>query len=136
MTEELKYIKAHEDEPHKSEDYVNLLHTYLHHYISREELRYDVEYCFEKGQVIGVYLGEDLIGAAAGVYTPFFKDFHITHLAVDENHRKKGVGQELVERVVPEGVSSSVHLNVENPESRRFYEHIGYRFTHIRFRKD
>ncbi len=136
MTEELVYVDAHETEPEKMDEYVKLLYSYLHHYISEEELRGDVKYCFEKGRVVGAYEGKRLVGAVAGAYTPFFEDFHIAHLAVETSHRKMGIGLELMERVVPEGKSASVHLNVENPSIQRFYEHIGYRPTHIRFRKD
>ncbi len=136
MTEELVYVKAHEEETDKVDEYVNLLYSYLHHYISEEELRGDVEYCFNRGRVIGVYEKSRLIGAVVGVYTPFFEDFHIAHLAVEKSHRKRGIGLELMERVVPKGASVSVHLNIENPSIQRFYEHIGYRATHIRFRKD
>ncbi len=131
---EITYVEADKDE--KSDKYVELLHSYLHHYISEEELRSDVEFCLQEGRVMGAYDGDHMIGAVAGVYTPFFEDFHVAHLAVEKRYRKQGIGLELMERVVPEGYSSSVHLNVENPEIQQFYEHIGYRATHIRFRKD
>ncbi len=131
----IRYVDAHKDERDKIEDYIDLLHRHLCHYISKEELREDVIFCFDNGRALGAYKDDEIIGAVVGVYTPFFKKFHVAHLAVEPTFRRKDLGNELMERVVPEDMSPSVHLNMENPDTRRFYENIGYVKTHVRFQK-
>ncbi len=124
-----------DDEEEKIERYTELLHRYLGTYISKEELSADIRFCFHNGKAMGAYLEGELIGAVVGVYTPFFQKFHVAHLAVEQKYRRDGIGRELMERVVPEGMDVSVHLNRENPETLRFYEKIGFSKTHLRFQK-
>ncbi len=131
----IRYVNAHKDEREKIEDYIDLLYRHLCKYISIDELREDVIYCFDNGRAIGAYKDNKMIGAVVGVYTPFFKKFHVAHLAVESDLRRQGLGHELMERVVPEDTTPSVHLNMENPDTRRFYENIGYVKTHVRFQK-
>lgn len=131
----IKYVCAHLEEPEKIEEYTALLHRHLKHYISWEELFDDVEYCFKNGAAIGAYLDDELVAAVVGVYTPFFNKFHVAHLAVEVPYRNRGLGRELMERVVPDDMEPSVHLNMENPETQKFYESIGYTKTHVRFQK-
>ncbi len=132
---DVEYIEAHERELERKEDYLNLLHGYLEEFISEDALKEDLEYCFQEGRVIGAYHEERLIGAAAGVHTPFFDKFHIAHLAVEEEFQGKGIGSRLVEEVVPENASASVHLNVDNPGLEEFYEKLDFQLTHKRFKK-
>lgn len=124
-----------DDEEEKIERYTELLHRHLGTYISKEELSADIMFCFHNGKAMGAYLDGELIGAVVGVYTPFFQKFHVAHLAVEQKYRRDGIGRELMERVVPEGMDVSVHLNRENPETLRFYEKIGFSKTHLRFQK-
>ncbi len=131
----IRYVNAHKDEREKVEDYIDLLHRHLRKYISKEELREDVIYCFDNGRAIGAYEDNKMIGAVVGVYTPFFKKFHVAHLVVEPDRRRQGLGHELMERIVPPDMEPSVHLNMENPDTRRFYEKIGYVKTHVRFQK-
>ncbi len=116
-------------------EHIELLYSHLKVYISREEITGDILFCFENGRVMGAYIEDELVGAVVGVYTPFFEKFHVAHLAVLDEHRKKGIGKELMERIVPEGTDVSVHLNQENPDTMKFYERIGFNKTHLRFQK-
>ncbi len=135
MTEDIEYVEAHIHEQDKKKEYFELFYSHLHHYISKKELKEDVLYCFEKGRVLAAYNKDRMVGAVCGVRTPFFDSFHVAHLAVEEDFRGKGIGGELMDRIVPTGSNASVHLNVENEETQRFYKHIGYVSTHIRFLK-
>lgn len=138
MKEEKIEYRIFEEEgaaPEFLESYVDLLHNYLNRFISREALKEDVEYSFEKGRVIGAYHDEELIGAVAGVYTPFFDKFHIAHIAVEEDYQGMNIGTELTEKIVPEEHGATVHLNKGNPEIERFYEKIGFQPTHTRFKR-
>ncbi len=124
--------------PIKKEDIdgsVALLHQYLHEFISKEALEKDVKYCFEKGRVVAAYDKDELVGVVVGVHTPFFEKFHIGHIAVKERFQGKGVGTELTEKVMPEDVGASVHLNLDNPEVEKFYHKMGFEQTHKRFKK-
>jgi len=114
---------------------IDLLHDYLGEFISREALENDVGYCFREGKAIAAYHEEELIGVVVGVYTPFFDKFHIGHIAVKENFQGKGIGCELTDRVIPEDVGASVHLNMGNPGVEEFYEKMGFQQTHKRFKK-
>lgn len=131
----VEYVLAHEVERKKIEEYIGLLYDNLQRYISRDELAHDLYFCLEKGRIIGAYQEEELIGAAAGTYTPFFDKFHVAHLAVDLKHRRKGIGADLMDRLVPKDMDASVHLNIENPIIESFYKSIGYELTHKRFKK-
>lgn len=115
--------------------YFDLLYKYLKQFISRETLEEDVNYCFENGRVIGAYLDKSLIGAVSGVFTPFFDKFHIAHLAVEEEYQGKGIGSELVKKIIPEDKGASVHLNLDNPGLEKFYENLDFKPTHTRFKK-
>ncbi len=114
---------------------VDLLHQYLNEFISRDALEKDVEYCFDKGRVVAAYHEGELVGVVVGVQTPFFDKFHIGHIAVKERFQGKGVGTKLTEKVIPEDVGASVHLNMDNPEVEKFYEKMGFEQTHKRFKK-
>lgn len=133
----LEYIRADDNdtEKNKKEDYLVLLYKYLNEFISRETLKEDIEYCLDNGRVIGAYHEQKLIGAVVGVYTPFFDKFHIAHIAVEESYQGKGIGRRLTERVIPEDKGASVHLNTDNPEIEKFYESLGFKATHKRFKK-
>ncbi len=134
---DIKYI-LYEDEgiDEKMFDYIaNLLHRYLHDFISEEALRQDLEYCIKKGRTLTAFYEEELIGAVTGVYTPFFDKFHIAHLAVEEKFQGRGIGRELVERVIPDDISPSVHLNTENPGIEEFYKKLGFQATHLRYKR-
>lgn len=115
--------------------YLDLLHTYLSKFISREALRSDLQYCFQNGRVVGAYLESELIAAVAGVYTPFFDKFHIAHIAVVEDHQGRGIGEELTKKVIPDDTGASVHLNKGNPGIEEFYEKMGFEATHTRFKR-
>ncbi|MFO7991157.1 MAG: GNAT family N-acetyltransferase [Thermoplasmata archaeon] len=130
------YVSAHEVEKQKVEKYIDFLYDNLQRYITREEMAKDVYFCLENGRIIGAYDEDEMIGAAVGVYTPFFDKFHIAHLAVDIKHRRKGIGEDLMERIVPKDMDASVHLNIENPITESFYKSIGYELTHKRLKKE
>lgn len=132
---DFEFVEAHEAEPQKKDDYVAILHRYLDEFISKDALRKDVEFCFQQGRVIGAYRNKKLIGAVVGVYTPFFGKFHIAHLAVEKEYQDKGIGSELVESVIPEEESASVHLNEDNPGIERFYRKLDFKPTHTRFKR-
>jgi GNAT superfamily N-acetyltransferase len=114
---------------------IDLLYRYLNQFITKENLKKDVINCLEEGRVLGAYAEDKLIGAVAGVYTPFFDKFHIAHLAVEEQFRERGIGSELVHKVIPENKSATVHLNIENPEIEKFYKKMEFKATHKRFKK-
>jgi len=114
---------------------IELLHHYLNEFISREALEKDVEYCLKKGKAIAAYHEEELIGIVVGVYTPFFDKFHIGHIAVEDDFQGRGIGSELTERVIPEDIGASVHLNMGNPEVEEFYGKMGFQQTHKRFKR-
>ncbi|MFW5945478.1 MAG: GNAT family N-acetyltransferase [Candidatus Natronoplasma sp.] len=138
MKEENIEYKSIDGEPIDNEmmkESIDLLHDYLNEFISREALEKDVEHCLRKGKAMAAYNEEELIGVVVGVYTPFFDKFHIGHIAVEENFQGKGIGSELTERVIPEDVGASVHLNMNNPEVEEFYEKMGFQQTHKRFKK-
>ncbi|MFW5928013.1 MAG: GNAT family N-acetyltransferase [Thermoplasmatota archaeon] len=128
-------VKKNQIDLEEKRKYFDLFYEYLKQFISRETLEKDVEYCFENGKVIGAYLNGSLIGAVSGVYTPFFDKFHIAHLAVEEEYQGKGIGSELVDRIIPEDKGASVHLNLDNPGLEKFYENLGFEPTHTRFKK-
>jgi len=117
------------------ESSIDLLYEHLHKFISREALEKDVKYCFRKGRVITAYHEKELIGAVVGVQTPFFDKFHIGHIAVKDEFQGKGIGSELTERIIPEDVGASVHLNMGNPEVEEFYKKLGFQQTHKRFKR-
>ncbi len=135
MNIEYKRIDGKPTEKQKIKKSVDLLHEYLHEFISREALEKDVRYCFEDGRVIAAYHESELIGVVVGVYTPFFEKFHIGHIAVEERFQGEGVGTKLTEKVIPEEVGASVHLNMVNPEVEKFYEKMDFEQTHKRFKK-
>lgn len=132
---EYKLIKKNQIDSEEKRKYFDLLYEYLKQFISRETLEEDVEYCFENGRVIGAYLNDNLIGAVSGVYTPFFDKFHIAHLAVEEEYQGKGIGSDLVNKIIPEDKGASVHLNLENLDLEKFYENLNFEPTHTRFKK-
>lgn len=115
--------------------HIGLLYRHLKIYISKEELTRDILFCFENGRVVGAYIDDVLVGSVVGVYTPFFEKFHVAHLAVEPEHRREGIGRELMERIVPEEMDVSVHLNMENPKTLKFYEKLGFTRTHLRFQR-
>ncbi len=132
---EYKRIDGEPIDEEEIEDSLDLLHEYLSQFISKEALEEDLEYCFKKGRVIGAYHDQKLIGAVAGVHTPFFDKFHIAHIAVEESFQGQGIGRELTDKVIPEETGASVHLNTDNPEIERFYKSMGFQVTHKRFKK-
>ncbi len=113
----------------------DLLHKYLHEFISKDALKKDVEYCFRKGRVVAAYNDDELVGVVVGVHTPFFEKFHIGHIAVEKEFQGMGIGRELTEKVIPEDEDSSVHLNMDNPGVEKFYEKLGFKQTHKRFKR-
>lgn len=126
----------HEDLDEKMfDDIANILHRYLNKFISEEALRKDLKYCTKEGRTIAALYENEVIAAVTGVYTPFFDKFHIAHLAVDENFQGQGIGSELVEKVIPEDMSPSVHLNTDNPGIEEFYQKLGFQATHIRYKR-
>ncbi|MFO7791786.1 MAG: GNAT family N-acetyltransferase [Candidatus Saliniplasma sp.] len=133
----INYILYEDENPDEKtfDDLANLLHSYLYKFISEEALREDIRYCIKKGRTMAAYHEGELIGAVTGVYTPFFDKFHIAHLAVEEKFQGRGIGSELVERVVPEDTSPSVHLNTDNPGIGEFYKKLGFQATHIRYKR-
>ncbi|MGM0405978.1 MAG: GNAT family N-acetyltransferase [Thermoplasmatota archaeon] len=135
LDREYKTYKREEVKPEIFEEYADLLHHYLQEFISKEALKEDLHQCFEKGRVVGVYHENSLIGAAVGIYTPFFEKFHIAHLAVEEEYQNRGLGAELIKRLIPEDIGASVHLNKDNTGLERFYEKLGFKPTHTRFKK-
>lgn len=134
---EIDYIQIKSDKltQEKFKRYVDLFYKYLNQFISKEALEEDVRYCFENGRVMGAYLDDNLIGAVAGTHTPFFDKFHIAHLAVEEEHQSQGIGSKLVKKVIPKDTGASVHLNIDNPKIERFYNKLGFKKTHNRFKK-
>ena len=128
-------IEDNEIDLEEKRKYFDLLYEYLKQFISRETLEDDVEYCFEDGRVLGAYLDDTLIGAVSGVHTPFFDKFHIAHLAVEEEYQGKGIGSELVNRIIPDDKDASVHLNLDNPGLEKFYEKLDFEPTHTRFKR-
>ena len=133
---DIKYILYEDIESdEKFNDIAYLLHRYLHKFISEDALREDLSYCIKKGRTMVAFYEEELIGAVTGVYTPFFDKFHIAHLAVEEKFQGQGIGSELVERVIPEDMSPSVHLNTDNPGIEDFYKKLGFQATHIRYKR-
>ncbi len=131
---DIEYINL-EDKNKQLDDVLQLLHEYLHQYISEEALKEDIEYCFEKGEVIGAYHERELIGAVVGTYTPFFDKFHIGHIAVEEEFQGLGIGKRLTEKIIPKGKGATVHLNIGNPGVENFYEKMGFENTHKRYKK-
>ncbi len=137
MEENIKF-KCIEGEPIDKEEMnssIDLLHEYLHEFISREALEKDVKYCFKKGRVTAAYHQDELVGVVVGVHTPFFDKFHIGHIAVKEKFQGEGIGRELTEEVIPKDSGASVHLNIGNPGVEEFYKKMGFQQTHKRFKK-
>lgn len=132
---EYRLIEKDQIDSEEKRKYFDLFYEYLKQFISRETLEDDVEYCFEDGRVIGAYLDDTLIGAVSGVHTPFFDKFHIAHLAVEKEYQGKGIGSELVNRIIPDDKDASVHLNLDNPGLEKFYEKLDFEPTHTRFKK-
>lgn len=124
-----------EDKNEHLDEVSQLLHKYLHRYISEEALKEDIEYCFEKGHVLGAYHEDRLIGAVVGTNTPFFDKFHIGHIAVKEKFQGIGIGRKLTDMIIPEGKGATVHLNIGNPGVEKFYEKMGFEHTHRRYKK-
>jgi len=138
MKEEKIEYHSIEGEPidkEKMEESIDLLYDYLHQFISREVLEKDVEHCFKEGRVAAAYHEDELIGVVVGVHTTFFDKFHIGHIAVQERFQGKGIGSKLTEKVIPEDVGASVHLNLGNPEVENFYKKMGFEQTHKRFKR-
>lgn len=136
MEETIEY-EQWEKEPGEDrfERYLDLLYRYLDDFISGDVLKRDLRYCFKKGRIVGASHGDRLVGAVAGVYTPFFEKFHIAHIAVEEEYQGRGIGSELTERVIPKDMDAAVHLNRGNPDIERFYEKLGFEPTHTRFKR-
>ncbi|MFP4050345.1 MAG: GNAT family N-acetyltransferase [Thermoplasmata archaeon] len=132
---EYRLIDENQINTNEKRVYFDLLYEYLKQFISRKTLEEDVNYCFENGRVIGAYLDESLIGAVSGVFTPFFDKFHIAHLAVEEEYQGKGIGSELVNKIIPEDKGASVHLNLDNSGLEKFYKKLDFEATHTRFKK-
>ncbi len=133
---DIKYLLYNlKESDEKFDDILDLLHRYLNKFISEQALKEDLSYCTDKGRTMVAYHEDQLIGAVTGVYTPFFDKFHIAHLAVEKKYQGRGIGSELVEKIIPEDMSPSVHLNTDNPGIEEFYKKLGFQATHIRYKR-
>ncbi len=135
--EDITYERMDEEpiDEQEIEDSLDLLYQYLREFISKGALEEDLRYCLEKGRVIGAYHDQKLIGAVAGVHTPLFDKFHIAHIAVEKRFQGKGIGKKLTEKIIPSETGATVHLNIDNPRIEKFYQNLGFKLTHKRFKR-
>lgn len=76
------------------------------------------------GRVVGLALAGDAIDA--GSYPPV-RDRQLFVLYVLASHHGTGVGQALLDAVVPPGTPAQLWVAERNPRARRFYECNGFR---------
>lgn len=76
------------------------------------------------GRVVGLALAGDAI--AVGPHAPV-RERHLFILYVLAAHHGTGVGQALLDAVVPPGTPAQLWVAERNPRARRFYERNGFR---------
>lgn len=83
----------------------------------------DVTVAEVDGQVVGIAIGG--AGRRVGDHEPV-RDRELMSLYVLADHHGTGVGQVLLDAVVPQGVPAQVWVAEHNPRARRFYERNGF----------
>ena len=75
------------------------------------------------GRMVGIALAE--AAGPVGTHAPV-RDRHLYMLYVLASHHGTGVGQTLLDAVLPPGTPAQLWVAEENPRARRFYERNGF----------
>jgi [ribosomal protein S18]-alanine N-acetyltransferase len=128
------------------EEVVNFLHTHLGRFRdTKQAIGKCMDYAFAKGQgkggfvLTGHYQG-NLVGVVIMNKTGmegYIPENILVYIAVDSNHRGKGIGQTLMKEALSR-VEGDVKLHVEydNP-AKRLYERLGFttKYAEMRYTK-
>ncbi|MCC2333539.1 GNAT family N-acetyltransferase [Cellulomonas wangsupingiae] len=76
------------------------------------------------GRIVGIALAGDAV--PVGEHPPV-RERHLFQLYVLASHHGTGVGQALLDAVVPPGTPAQLWVAEDNPRARRFYDRNGFR---------
>ncbi|MBI9065347.1 MAG: GNAT family N-acetyltransferase [Marinilabiliaceae bacterium] len=135
----LVFEKYHCDEDFKTitrEEYVNFLFDYLGKFGDpKPDIQKCLDYAFttEKlagGFALGAFFEDQLVGALIMNKTGmsgYMPDHVLVYVAVDETHRGKGFGQQIIEKSFTYcNGDVKLHVEYDNP-AKRLYERIGFK---------
>jgi ribosomal-protein-alanine N-acetyltransferase len=113
---------------------------------SKEDITKAVEYAFStdpgKGGFLlaaideGTVLGEVVVNDSG--MSGYIPEHVLVYIAVDQEHRGKGIGRQLIEKTIQECEGDiSLHVEYDNP-AKTLYEHVGFKskYAEMRYKKE
>ena len=119
------------------EEIVRLLRDFMGEFRdTEEEIRVALSKSRDGGYVLEALNGDGIVGLAVVLklpYEPLFPAYHMTYVATHPDHRREGIGQELIKRIIAlTGGDISLHVSPRNAKAINLYKKAGFEESYIR----